>query len=1065
MENLAKNVTLQSNDVDRALLVDQQNSMWLKWQQILTPDQLATLITNQKLTINFAQDQQQQYQLLKTFNDEHYQQFVDTNLWQLYLATGFVEFDHPATNLKVFSPWIVCPLTINFHNNDALLTIEAPLYNDRLVSKFNQLKQEQHLIFDLPILKEGDDLITFFKNNEQKWDYQASLDATFEKPITADINKTIKFNYHPGIAILNFNPQGDYLVRQLARFYQNDPDLATNLLATDSIDHNQLEAQIFKQMVETRGQYLYKISPTNYSQDRAILAALNFHSFIEGPPGTGKTQCLTNLLVNILIEQKRAIVSSQKQIALTILLNKLGPLQSFVLNLNKTTLIKSNFYHQIRQTLKLAKQYSNQIVAVEKVYNCDEKEWNLIDQNFAKLRGQSPLINEHHHWFKDHIQFAADFKSWLEVNGFEQEVSTQPSQTQSKPKKWFKIFSSKTQNQVHSKQNQHDHDHPQYQKWIEFQAAFSDQNAYENAFKQYQHWQATIAQAGNDPTKHQINALDQVFYQVQHQIGKRLITTFDQSEQSKAYYYAFTKDLEAEVLSPLKFVAKYQQIMEMLFPVVMTIATIDLSLYQINHFDYSIIDEASQMTKDAGIVLLALGKIRILAGDNAQLPPINYFKKQQVDQSWGKIESILQFAKTTSIYHILLNKTYRANRAQLMTFNAHHFYDDRLDISDVFVYENDNSLIVKTIDPLQTKQNLEQLKANPQSQEAKIYHQIIQSFPKANFWELRTISSYLFKLFFDQIEDYYQLKPLDQIPSTIIVLANQNQQAALEKYLRFKFANRLDELINQNHLIIKNLTNIQGIESDLVILGLTYHPQSKFAMTIFGQRGGQNALNVATSRAKSKMIVVKSISAHDLNLVEANHDLQVFAKYLHFLDQSLVQRQLYRYQNHTVSPLSLIDLDTSYRLKAAIKEILKPHLNVLIDDQIQASSLKIFENYYIATIGVDLALVDQDRNLVVLAFIINQSNDLKTYWELKDRFLYLKHRQFNVFIINDDSDWIKIKQQVQQAMSHYQANKLAIKTKAMVNEIKTNLPLRLEEITGGLSDQLLSALEDDLKKK
>ena len=48
------------------------------------------------------------------------------------------------------------------------------------------------------------------------------------------------------------------------------------------------------------------------------------HTVIQGPPGTGKSQVLSNLLAKLLIDNKSAIVVSEKRVALEVIQKKLG---------------------------------------------------------------------------------------------------------------------------------------------------------------------------------------------------------------------------------------------------------------------------------------------------------------------------------------------------------------------------------------------------------------------------------------------------------------------------------------------------------------------------------------------------------------------------------------------------------------------------------------------------------------------------------------------------------------------------------------------------------------------
>ena len=69
-------------------------------------------------------------------------------------------------------------------------------------------------------------------------------------------------------------------------------------------------------------------------------------------------------------------------------------------------------------------------------------------------------------------------------------------------------------------------------------------------------------------------------------------------------------------------------------------------------------------------------------------------------------------------------------------------------------------------------------------------------------------------------------------------------------------------------------------------------------------------------------------------------------------------------------------------------------------------------------------------------------------------------------MINNETDFSLISDEIKQAMSYYEAKKSAIKIKTISAEAKTNLPLRLMEISGGISDEwFVNQNDEQLKKK
>lgn len=62
--------------------------------------------------------------------------------------------------------------------------------------------------------------------------------------------------------------------------------------------------------------------------------------------------------------------------------------------------------------------------------------------------------------------------------------------------------------------------------------------------------------------------------------------------------------------------------------------------------------------------------------------------------------------------------------------------------------------------------------------------------------------------------------------------------------------------------------------------------------TYVARKGGKNALNVAISRAREKIIVVKSIYADDVEINErSTSDMRLFKEWLKFLDLSIIEQK------------------------------------------------------------------------------------------------------------------------------------------------------------------------------
>jgi very-short-patch-repair endonuclease len=122
------------------------------------------------------------------------------------------------------------------------------------------------------------------------------------------------------------------------------------------------------------------------SQQRALLAARTGRNLvIEGPPGTGKSQTIANLIAEALANRKTVLVVSEKKVALEIVYRRLQTigLQDFCLELHSCKTMKREVLKQLGQTL----EGSSQSKSTE----------DLIAQHFTHVRNElKSFVKEMH---------------------------------------------------------------------------------------------------------------------------------------------------------------------------------------------------------------------------------------------------------------------------------------------------------------------------------------------------------------------------------------------------------------------------------------------------------------------------------------------------------------------------------------------------------------------------------------------------------------------------------------------------------------------------------------------
>lgn len=275
-------------------------------------------------------------------------------------------------------------------------------------------------------------------------------------------------------------------------------------------------------------------------------------------------------------------------------------------------------------------------------------------------------------------------------------------------------------------------------------------------------------------------------------------------------------------------------------------------------FDLIIMDEASQMPTCEAVGALARGKSVVIAGDEQQLPPTNFFRKKDSgeDIEMDDLESILDDALAINMPQCYLNWHYRSAHESLIAFSNVHYYDQGL---RTFPSPDNRVSAVKFVNA------------------GGIYD---RSGTRTNEIEAQ------------QVVDEMKRRVLADSTRSMGVIAFNIQQSSL---IEDKWAEAVDgdsELAEAVSgmpvpVFIKNLENIQGDERDVILFSLGYGPDAEGKMSMnFGpvnQNGGHRRLNVAVTRAKQEMLVFASFEPSDIHTTDRSarglKDLKAFMDY------------------------------------------------------------------------------------------------------------------------------------------------------------------------------------------
>jgi len=292
-------------------------------------------------------------------------------------------------------------------------------------------------------------------------------------------------------------------------------------------------------------------------------------------------------------------------------------------------------------------------------------------------------------------------------------------------------------------------------------------------------------------------------------------------------------------------------------------------------FDLLIFDEASQMYVEKGIPSIYRAKKVVIAGDHKQLRPsslgvgrIEYGSDEDDpddDVSAAlEEESLLDLARAR-YDSILLNFHYRSKYEELIAFSNYAFYGGKL-----YVSPNVSEPPRPPIETIRVDGCWED-KSN-KAEASKVVEILKDIFAKRENNEtigIITFNASQRDLINDVIDD-----ECSRDPSFGKTVANEMK----------RFDNGEDV-----GLFIKNIESVQGDERDVIIFSIGYARNSEGKlMQRFGwlnNRGGENRLNVAVSRAKKKIFIVSSFEPKDLQVEDNKNDgPRILKKYLQYAD-------------------------------------------------------------------------------------------------------------------------------------------------------------------------------------
>jgi very-short-patch-repair endonuclease len=294
-------------------------------------------------------------------------------------------------------------------------------------------------------------------------------------------------------------------------------------------------------------------------------------------------------------------------------------------------------------------------------------------------------------------------------------------------------------------------------------------------------------------------------------------------------------------------------------------------------FDLVIFDEASQVRPHDAISAIYRGRQLVVAGDQKQLPPTNFFERtmadeelmsdeDEVEETLSDFESILDVCRTLRLTHCRLRWHYRSRREPLIAFSNRHFYDNEL-VTFPSVFDTGDAPAIRF-----------EYVSNGRWKSG--------SNGGFNAVEADRIAQLIMR--------HFSTEPSRSLG--VVAFSQRQQIAILDQLERLRKAHRSLEMFfsedREEPFFVKNLENVQGDERDVIFLSVGYGPDENGRIAMrFGplnREGGQRRLNVAVTRAREAMTIVSSMKAQNIDPTRTNSvGAKLLRAYLDFAERGI----------------------------------------------------------------------------------------------------------------------------------------------------------------------------------
>ena len=300
------------------------------------------------------------------------------------------------------------------------------------------------------------------------------------------------------------------------------------------------------------------------------------------------------------------------------------------------------------------------------------------------------------------------------------------------------------------------------------------------------------------------------------------------------------------------------------------------------YVDIVVFDEASQIRVADAVGAMGRGRSVVVVGDPKQMPPTPGAGETRGEQA-SEADSILTRCLDSGLLQHRLTWHYRSRDESLVAFSNRHYYDGKL-----LTFPSPLTMAAGSDDgPGGHGISLRRVRGRYFRPEDRARHP--SASPNTNPHEAQRVV--------EEVLRHVEASP-ERLPSLGVITFNDRQRDLIENRLRKAASPRVIEALDaRDGLFVRNLENVQGEERDTILFSATFaansHGDLPLNFGVLNHAGGERRLNVAITRARRQIIIFTSFDPQDLHAERTAHrGVKDLRAYLHQAAEGRAPRAL-----------------------------------------------------------------------------------------------------------------------------------------------------------------------------